>query len=40
MMKSVQSNSKSDNIEILINDEADGAIKRLFDSLENRYENN
>ena len=27
--------SKSDNIEIMINDEADEAIKELFDSLKN-----
>ena len=32
--------SKSDNIEIMINDEADEIIKELFDSLENIYENN
>ena len=32
--------SKSDNIEIIISDEADEAIKELFDSLENRYQNN
>ena len=32
--------SKSDNIEILINDEADEVIKELFDSLKNRYQNN
>ena len=32
--------SKSDNIEIMINDEADEVIKELFDSLENRYQNN
>ena len=31
---------KSDNIEIMINDEADEAIKKLFDSLKNRYQNN
>ena len=31
---------KSDNIEIMINDEADEAIKELFDSLKNRYQNN
>ena len=28
------------NIEIIINDEADEAIKELFDSLKNRYQNN
>ena len=32
--------SKSDNIEIMINDEADEVIKYLFDSLKNRYQNN
>ena len=32
--------SKSDNIEIKINDEADKVIKELFDSLKNRYQNN
>ena len=32
--------SKIDNIEIMINDEADEAIKELFDSLKNRYQNN
>ena len=32
--------AKSDNIWILINDKADGVIKELFDSLENRYQNN
>ena len=32
--------SKSDNIEIMINDEADEVIKELFDSLKNRYQNN
>ena len=31
--------SKSDNIEIIINDEADEVIKELFDSLKNRYQN-
>ena len=29
--------SKSDNIEIMIYDEADEVIKELFDSLKNRY---
>ena len=33
-------NSKSDNIEIMINDEADEVIKELFDSLRNRYQIN
>ena len=32
--------SKSDNIEIMINDEADEVVKELFDSLKNRYQNN
>ena len=32
--------SKCNNIEILINDEADEVIKELFDSLKNRYQNN
>ena len=32
--------SKSDNIEIMINDEADEIIKELFDLLKNRYQNN
>ena len=32
--------SKSDNIEIMINDEADEVIKEIFDSLKNRYQNN
>ena len=32
--------SKSDDIEIMINDEADGVIKELFDSLKNRHQNN
>ena len=32
--------SKSDNIEIMINDEADEVIKYLFDSFKNRYQNN
>ena len=32
--------SKSDKIEIKINDEADEVIKELFDSLKNRYQNN
>ena len=32
--------SKSDNIEIMINDEADEALKENFDSLKNRYQNN
>ena len=31
---------KSDNIEIMINDKADKAIKELFDSMTNRYQNN
>ena len=32
--------SKSDNIEIMINEEVYEVIKELFDSLKNRYENN
>ena len=32
--------SKSDNIVIMINDEADEALKKLFDSLRNRCQNN
>ena len=32
--------SKSDNIEIMINDEADKVIEELFDSLKNRHQNN
>ena len=32
--------SKSDNIEITINDEADEVTKEIFDSLKNRYQNN
>ena len=31
--------SKSDNIEIIINDDADEVIKELFDLLKNRYQN-
>ena len=31
---------KSDNIEIMINDEADKVIEELLDSLKNRYQNN
>ena len=31
---------KSDSIEIVSSDEADEVIKRLFDSLKNRYHNN
>ena len=31
--------SKSDNIEIMTNDEVDEVIKQLFDSLKNRYQN-
>ena len=30
--------SKSDNIEIMINDEAHRVIKQLFDSLKSRYQ--
>ena len=32
--------SKKDNIEIMINDEADEIIKELSDSVKNRYQNN
>ena len=32
--------SKSDNIEIMISDEADKVINEIFDSLKNRYQNN
>ena len=32
--------SKSDNIEIMINDKADEVMERLFKSLENKYQNN
>ena len=32
--------SKSDNIEIMISDEADEVTKEFFDSLKNRYQNN
>ena len=32
--------SKSDNIEIMINDEPDKVIKELFDSLITKYQNN
>ena len=32
--------SKIDDIEIMINDESDEAIKELFDSPKNRYQNN
>ena len=32
--------SESDNIEIMISDKADEVIKKLFDSLKNRYQNN
>ena len=31
---------KSDNIEIMINEEADGVIEELFKSLKNRYQDN
>ena len=31
---------KSDNIEIMINDEVNEVIKELFVSLKNRYQNN
>ena len=32
--------SKGDNIEVMMNNEADEVIKELFDSLKNRYQNN
>ena len=32
--------SKSDDIEIMINDEANEVIKELFDSIKNRYKKN
>ena len=32
--------SKSDNTEIMINDEEDEIIEQLFDSVKNRYQNN
>ena len=32
--------SKSDNMKMIINDEADEVIKELFDSLKNAYQNN
>ena len=32
--------SKSNNIEIMINDETDEGIEELFDSIKNRYQNN
>ena len=32
--------SKSDNIEIMFNDESDEVIKEIFDSPKNRYQNN
>ena len=31
---------KSDNIKNIINDEANEVMKKLFDSLKNRYQNN
>ena len=33
-------NIKSNNIKVMINDEADEVIKEPFDSLKNRYQNN
>ena len=32
--------SKNDNIEIMMNEEADDVITEHFDSLKNRYQNN
>ena len=40
MMKSVFMHLISDSIEIITSDEADEAIKELFDSLKNIYQNN
>ena len=40
MIKSMQCIKKSHNIEIVINDEIDEVIKKLCDSLKNRYQNN
>ena len=31
---------KSDNIETMINDEADEVTEKIFESLKNRYQNN
>ena len=39
MLKSVL-HPKSDNKEMMFNDEADEVIKEFFDSLRNRYQNN
>ena len=39
-MKSMQCIQKTDNIKIMINDEADEVIKELFDSLKSRYQGN
>ena len=39
-MKSVLMHLKSDILEIMINDEADEVIKKLFKSLKKRYQNN
>ena len=32
--------SKNDNIQIMINDDANEVIKEFFDSVKNRYQNN
>ena len=32
--------SKTDNIKIMISDEANEVINKIFDSLKNRYQNN
>ena len=32
--------SKSDDIKVIIKDEADKVVKELFDSLKNKYQNN
>ena len=39
-MKSVLMHLKSDILEIMINDEVDEVIKKLFKSLKKRYQNN
>ena len=39
-MESVQCIQKSDNTEIMINDEADEVVKDLLKSLKKRYQNN
>ena len=39
MIKSGAVYSKSDSIEIMINDKKDEVIKNIFDSLKSRYQN-